>query len=57
VSLRKGEAGLPRSSVVNISQVATIDRDQILSKAGQLSHQRFQEIWKGVRLILEPSEQ
>ncbi len=27
VSLRKGEANLPKSSVVNITQIYTIDRD------------------------------
>ena len=27
VRLRKGEAGLPRASVVNVTQIATVDRD------------------------------
>jgi mRNA interferase MazF len=54
--LRKGEGGLGRASVVNISQIATVDRAQVLSKIGRLSRQRFREIWNGVRLVLEPSE-
>ena len=56
VQLRKGEGGLGRASVVNISQIATVDRAQVLSKIGRLSRQRFREVWNGVRLVLEPSE-
>jgi mRNA interferase MazF len=52
--LRKGEAGLPRRSVVNVSQIATIDRARVLSKLGRVSQTRLREIWGGVRLVLEP---
>lgn len=55
VRLRKSEAGLPRPSVVNVSQIATIDRAQILSRAGRLSRARLLEVWNGVRLVLEPA--
>lgn len=54
VRLRKGEGGLDRASVVNVSQIATIDRERILARAGQLSRQRFAEVWTGIRLVLEP---
>jgi mRNA interferase MazF len=52
--LRKGEAGLPRPSVVNVSQIATIDRARVVSKLGRVSHPRLREIWDGVRLVNEP---
>lgn len=55
VRLRKGEAGLPRSSVVNVSQIATVDRARVLSKIGRTSPRRMREIWEGVRLVIEPS--
>jgi len=54
VRLRRGEAGLPRASVINVSQIATIDRDRILSRAGHLSPARLREVWEGVRTVLEP---
>ena len=42
-------------SVVNVTQIATIDRMDIGSVAGRLSRPRLAEIWSGVRLVLEPS--
>lgn len=52
--LRRGEAGLPRASVVNVSQLQTIDRGRILAKSGRLTRQRLREVWDGVRLLLAP---
>jgi mRNA interferase MazF len=54
VRLRKGEAGLPRSSVVNVTQLMAVDRDLIGSKIGRLSDKRLAEVWNGLRLVLEP---
>jgi mRNA interferase MazF len=54
VRLAKGEAGLPRSSVVNVTQISTIDRDDIESKLRRLTPARLGEVWQGVRLMLEP---
>lgn len=54
VRLRKGEAGLPRPSVVNVTQIATIDRGAVLARAGTLSARRLAEVWEGVRLVIEP---
>lgn len=54
IRLRKGEAGLPRASIVNVSQIATIDRTRVQSKSGQLSRVRLSEVWAGVRLVLDP---
>jgi mRNA interferase MazF len=56
VRLRKGEAGLPRPSVVNVTQIATIDRMAIRSRFGRLSRGRVAEIWHGVTLVLQPDE-
>lgn len=57
VRLRKGEAGLPRPSVVNVTQIAAIDRDRIQAKIGTLSPDRLEEVWEGVKLVLEPDPQ
>ena len=54
--LRKGEANLPRPSVVNVSQVVTVDKSVLREKIGTLSRQRVREIVSGLRLVLEPRE-
>lgn len=54
VRLREGEAGLPRPAVVNVTQIATIDRTWVGRRLGSLSPQRLQAVWEGVRLVLDP---
>jgi mRNA interferase MazF len=54
--LRKGEANLPRPSVVNVSQIVTVDKSVLEEKIGTLSHQRILEIAAGLRLVFEPRE-
>jgi mRNA interferase MazF len=55
VRLKKHEAGLPKPSVVNVTQIATVDRVHIGSKIGQLSTNRLLEVWNGIQLVLEPT--
>jgi len=54
--LQKGEANLPRPSVVNVSQVVTVDKSVLREKIGTLSRQRVREIIPGLRLVLESRE-
>ena len=56
VLLEVGEGGLPQRSVVNVSQVATVDRSQLTDRIGTLSAGRVREILKGIVLFLEPRE-
>ena len=56
VRLRKSEAGLPRASVVNVTQLATLDRDSVTGTLGHLGRKRVQEIWDGMRLVIEPAD-
>ena len=56
VLLRRGEANLPKRSVVNISQLFTVDRTQLSERIGTLSSQRVREILEGIVLLLEPRE-
>jgi mRNA interferase MazF len=55
VLLRKGEAGLPRASVVNVTQISTIDRAYVVEKIGKLAHARISEIWEGLQLGMSPT--
>jgi mRNA interferase MazF len=54
VYLQKGEGNLPKDSVVNISQIITIDRSLLRDKIGTLSRLITEKIIDGVKLIIEP---
>ena len=54
VTLRKGEGGLTRKSVVNVSQVATVDRSMLAGRIGKLSQRRMVEVLTGLYALLDP---
>lgn len=56
VLLEKGEAHLPEQSVVNVSQILTVDKSRLSEKIGALSSCRVRRILAGISLVLEPSE-
>ncbi len=56
VLLEKGEANLPKQSVVNVSQVFTVDKSQLDEYIGILSLKRVREILSGIKLVIEPRE-
>jgi mRNA interferase MazF len=52
VRLRRGEAGLPRASVVNVSQIRTIDRIRLVDRVGVLGVNRLRDVLRGLALVL-----
>ncbi len=56
VTLKKGEAGLAKRSVVNISQIVTADKTDLVKRIGALSPTRLTEVLAGVRLLTEPRD-
>jgi mRNA interferase MazF len=56
VLLEEGEANLPKRSVVNVTQVYTVDKDDLTEKLGTLSFERVQQILDGLYLVLEPRD-
>ena len=52
VQLHKGEANLPRASVVNVTQIETVDRSRLTDPIGTLSRARVNEIVNGLALVL-----
>ena len=54
--LNEGEGNLPRQSVVNVSQIFTVDKSELEEKIGVLSSKRVREILAGVHLVLESRE-
>jgi len=56
VLLRKGEGNLKKESVVNISQIITVNKSDLIEKIGSLSPGRIREIIEGIKLLTEPRE-
>lgn len=56
VQLRKGEAGLSKLPVVNVSQVFTVDKSELVERIGALSAKRVIDIVAGMKLVIEPRE-
>jgi len=56
VLLDTKETNLPKQSVVNVSQVFTVDKTQLDEYVGTLSARRILEILNGIKLVLESRE-
>lgn len=56
VLVKKGEGNLTKDSVVNISQIATVDKTDLVEKIGSLSTLKIAVIIDGVKLLIEPRE-
>ena len=54
--LKKGEANLPKKSVVNITQIFTVNKNDLSEKIGTLSKERIFQVLQGIRLLTEPRE-
>ncbi len=56
VFLEKGEGNLAKQSVVNTSQIYTVDKSDLVEWIGALSEKRVRQILDGVRLLTEPRD-
>jgi len=56
VLLDKGEANLPKKSVINISQIFTVNKSDLSEKIGSLTRERFNQVYEGVKLLAEPRQ-
>lgn len=56
VLLKKGEGNLPKDSVVNVSQIITVNKSDLVEKIGSLSQARINQIIEGIKLLMEPRE-
>ena len=56
VLLNKGEGNLPKKSVINISQIFTVNKGDLVEKIGSLSRERIHQILEGIKLLTEPRE-
>jgi mRNA interferase MazF len=56
VLLEKDEANLPKQNVVNISQIFTVNKSDLVEKIGSLSRKRIYQILEGIQLLAEPRD-
>ena len=56
IALHKGEGNLPKDSVVNISQVVTLNKSDLVEKIGSLPPKKIQQIVDGIKLLVEPRD-
>ena len=56
VLLEKGEANLPKQSVVNVTQIFTVDRGDLVERIGRLSRKRVRQMLDGILLLMEPRD-
>ncbi len=53
VLLKKGEANLPKASVVNVSQILTVDKAELVDCLGELSDATAMAVRDGLRLLFD----
>ena len=56
VSLQKGEANLTKQSVINITQVFTVDNKDLAGKIGAISSERISQVLDGIELLIKPRD-
>ena len=52
VTLSKKDTNLPKRSVVNVSQLITVDKSFLIEKVAKLTPQKIKEVEAGIRLVL-----
>jgi len=45
-------SGLPQESVVNVSQLITLDKQRLTEKVGRLPAESLRDVEAGIRLVL-----
>ncbi len=53
VLLKKNDSNLPKESVVNISQIITVDKSFLTKCAGTINKKLFEKVENGIRLAID----
>jgi mRNA interferase MazF len=53
VILKRGEANMPKNSVINVTQIKTVDKNSLKEKIGSLPSERMYEVYDGIKLIMD----
>jgi mRNA interferase MazF len=52
VRVTRRSSGLPQESVVNVSQLITLDKQRLTEKVGRLPAESLRDVEAGIRLVL-----
>jgi mRNA interferase MazF len=52
VLLRQRQSGLPKPSVVNVSQIITLDKSRLTDRVNKIGQKEMQFVEEGMRLVL-----
>jgi len=52
VALDRRQSGLPKSSVVNVSQIVTLGKSQLEDRVARLSEPQMRKVEAGLKLVL-----
>lgn len=52
VLIKKNQSEIPKDSVVNVTQIVTIDNSELLEYVGKISERKMEQIERGLRLVL-----
>ncbi len=53
VTLQQGEANLPKRSVVNMTQIKTVDKLSLKEMIGTLTKDKLAEVYHGMKLVMD----
>ena len=53
VLVEQSQSPLPRDSVVNVSQMTTVDKSSLVERIGRLPNELMSSVDSGLRLVLE----
>lgn len=53
VTLKKGEANMPKKCVINVTQIKSVDKKSLNEKIGTLSPQKMIEVTEGLKLVMD----
>ncbi|RMG01182.1 MAG: type II toxin-antitoxin system PemK/MazF family toxin [Nitrospirae bacterium] len=56
VLIKKGEGNLKKDSVVNISQILTVNKKDLIKKIGALNTGKINRIIEGIKILIEPRD-
>ena len=52
VTLRRGDANLPKKCVINVTQIKSVDKTSIKEKIGTLSKKKMDAVQEGLKLVM-----
>ncbi len=53
IILQKNEANIPKRSVINMTQIKTVDKSSLKGDIGSLSQAGMSEVYEGMKLIMD----